>query len=229
MKINFFKNANYFGGIIIVLAFAILYFSYFLFYIPQQENRLQQRAFRILKEYGKNMFGKNYYYKNHFENYKLYYSIRYFTKSNEIEPVKVSESSDREKFKEIEDVINGLDKYVNCQKHTGNKADSSFIFSKQENKLFLNYGTQLKQQVDASLNNSIKEIGHFYRLVLPDSVKGRQNTPEQFLDFFKTNDLQYKVPIDKLMEGLKFDRLFENIVLFESFPGILQFETRTGN
>ena len=59
MKINVFKNTNYFGGIIIVLAFAVLYSSLiFFFYIPQQENKLQQRAFRILKEYGKNMFGQ---------------------------------------------------------------------------------------------------------------------------------------------------------------------------
>ncbi len=214
MKINFFKNTNYLGGIIIVLAFAVLYSLYFFFYIPQQENKLQQRAFRILKEYGNNMSGKNDYYKNHFENYRLYYAIRYFKKSNQIVDNKFIPDSST--FSEIKKVIEGLYDYVDCQERTTNKPDTSLIFTDHENKSYLNYNAQLKQKTDTVWQNSIKEIGNYYQITAADTAHlSKKDSLKLFTDLFENNRLQYYVPIDKLMEGLKFDQLFENIVLFD--------------
>ena len=215
MKLNVSKNANYLGGVIIILAFAVLYFSYFFVYIPKQENKLQQRAFRILKEYGNNMFDKNNYYKNHFENFKLYYSIRFYSRTDEIEPFKDSLITDFEKFAEIKDVVNGLYNYVECKKYNKPEPDTSFIYSKLESKLFLNYGAQIKQTADNTLKNSIREIGEYYKLTPHNEFASESDSSQEFINFFSNNKLQYLVPVNNLMEGLKFDRLFENIILFD--------------
>ena len=76
MKAKIFGNVNYIGLIVIILTFIFIYFWYFFIYIPKKESQLEQKAFRILKEYGTNMFDKHRYYENHFKNYGLYYSIR---------------------------------------------------------------------------------------------------------------------------------------------------------
>ena len=160
------------------------------------------------------MSGKNDYYKNHIENYRLYYAIRYFKKSNQI--IDNKSIQDSSTFSEIKKVIEGLYDYVDCQERTTNKPDTSLIFTDHENRSFLNYNAQLKQRTDTVWQNSIKEIGNYYQITAADTaLLSKKDSLMLFAALFENNQLQYYVPIDELMDGLKFDQLFENIVLFD--------------
>lgn len=70
------KNVSYISWIVIIFAILLLYLSYFFLYIPKQEGVVQERGFRILKEYGNNMYGKYNYYEEHFKNYGVFYPLR---------------------------------------------------------------------------------------------------------------------------------------------------------
>lgn len=221
MKLNISKNANYLGWIIIIIAIGFLYFSYFFIYIPKQENKLQQRAFRILKEYGNNMFGKNDYYKNHFENFKLYYTIRYNLESGNIAEKPDSLVGDKAKFKAIKNVVNGLYDYVDCSSGENEDVDSVFIYSSQENKLFLNYSAQMQNVTDSAIESSIQQLNNYYSRTSQKTLSSIKKDLEKkdttlSLSELLRRDVMHKVPIDTFMSGLKFDRLFENIILFDT-------------
>lgn len=204
MKIKINKSANYIGLIVIILAFALLYFTYFFVYIPNQEQKLQQRAFRILKEYGNNMFGKNNYYQNHFKNYGLYYKISLFDKNNQIVQKPWLNTRNKILLQDVNDVVDGLLPYVQLET-ARNGSDTVFIFSKKENKLFIDYNPQIPDSISTKAISSVKDLFN-YR----DSTQKLQHD-ESLLE----SPVKYKVPIDTLMQGLKFDKLFENIILFD--------------
>lgn len=206
MKPNFTKKANYFIWLVIILVFVFLYFSYFFIFIPRQESHLQRRAFRILKEYGNNMYNKNKYFENHFKNYKAFYSIRYFKESKNISVRDSSEISSalQSKLKDVEDVIDNILPYVVSEPIKKDDFNSTSVFSNKEKKLiqyineepikFDNFN--LFYKVNKDTNNHYAAIDTLLELDLVPSVKNQ-------------------VPIDKFMEGLKFDRLFENVILFD--------------
>jgi hypothetical protein len=201
MKIGQLKNVNYIGGIVIILAFVFLYFSYFFIYIPRQESLLQQRAFRILKEYGNNMSDKNNYYKNHFKNYGLYYKIRFFSQSDSIARKDGLNHNDSIKFDEVREVVDGLYAYV-INDTREEDLNESLVFSNDDDRLFLNFNTQ----IPASPNEeSIRSVKQLYT-----SKSGGTET-EKLLNWPVT----YKVPVKIFMEGLVFDELFQTIVLFD--------------
>ncbi len=204
MKIRVYKNANYVGWIVIILAFAFLYFSYFFIYIPKQESKLQQRAFRILKEYGNNMFGKNDYYQNHFKNYGLYYKIRLYAKTNQITNKPWLSRKSTTQLQDVQKVVGGLLPYVQLDT-TYKSPDAIFIYSNKENKLFVDYSPQIPDTISKKSIDSVKD------LYLPNVRSGDTKNVETLLEA----PVKYKVPIDILMQGLKFDRLFENIVFFD--------------
>ena len=157
MKIRIFKSANYIGWIVIILAFAFLYFSYFFIYIPNQESKLQQRAFRILKEYGNNMFGKNNYYQNHFKNYGLYYKIRLYNSTNQIGRRPWLSTENTTQLQDVQKVIDGLLPYV--QLESADKiSDTVFIYSNKENKLFVDYSPQIPDSTRKKAIDVVKEL-----------------------------------------------------------------------
>jgi hypothetical protein len=197
MKNKNFKTANYLGWIVIVLAFAFIYFSYFFVYIPKQKSDLTQRAFRILKEYGNNMVGKYDYYETHFKNYGVYYSLKYFQELSQI-TVPNSENAD---YKKIKSVVQSLFPYVITD--TNNQGSNSNAYSVNTNKLYLNF---LCKKPDAESINKLNEV---YEMDL------QQIGVKQKLDLLFNSSLTYHVPIENFMEGLKFDELFENIILFD--------------
>ncbi|MCG6186035.1 hypothetical protein [Maribellus maritimus] len=204
MKIQFHKSANYIGWIVIILAFALLYFSYFFIYIPNQESKLQQRAFRILKEYGNNMFGKNDYYQNHFKNYGLYYKIRHYNNTNQMSRKSWLNTTNTPQLQDVQKVVDGLLPYVQLE-NEDKTPESIFIYLKKENKLFIDYGPQIPDTISKKSIDSVKD---FY---LPNYRVAYISNVETLLN----NPVKYKVPVDILMQGLKFDRLFENIILFD--------------
>ncbi len=204
MKIRINKSANYIGLIVIILAFALLYFTYFFVYIPNQEDKLQQRAFRILKEYGNNMFGKNNYYQNHFKNYGLYYKIRLFTTNNQIKQKPWLNKKNAAQLQDVKKVIDGLLPYVHLDTARLN-SEKVFIYSIRENKLFIDYNPQIPDSISRNSINSVKDLYN-----RQDSARRIRNV-ETLLE----SPVKYKVPVDTLMQGLKFDKLFENIILFD--------------
>jgi hypothetical protein len=195
MKAKIYRNANYIGWVVIILTFIFIYFSYFFIYIPKKEALLEQKSFRILKEYGSNMLDKNKYYENHFKNYGLYYSIRHF-KEKKLLSEKKSFANNRDSllFEDIKKVIADLQQYVVNDMLPN---ITSFAEVDRKDTLFLNFPGQ-------GIN--------------ADSVK-------RFFDIDETSiwggksivslPVINKVPIDKFMEGLKFDELFENIAFFD--------------
>jgi len=198
MKTKIIKNANYAGWIVIVLAFIFIYFSYFFVYIPKQKSDLTQRAFRILKEYGNNMVGKYDYYETHFKNYGVYYSLKYFQESSQI-TIPASENAD---YKKINSVVESLFPYVITDANTQGLSSSN-AYSDNNKKLHLNFSCKIP---DAESINKLDEI---YEIDL------RQNRFQQKLDMLFNSSLTYHVPIENFMEGLKFDELFQNIILFD--------------
>lgn len=198
MKNKYFKNANYFGWIVIIMAFIFIYFTYFFIYIPKQKSDLTQRAFRILKEYGNNMVGKYYYYETHFKNYGIYYSLKYFDGLSKID-VKNKNSTD---YKKINNVVRDLFPYVLTAPHN-HVTDTSFVYSNKENMLLMNFASETPDQ------ESIKRMDEVYEANI-------QNTKTfKTLYNYLNDSLVYQVPINNFMDGLKFDELFENIVLFD--------------
>jgi len=198
MKTKIIKNANYVGWIVIVLAFVFIYFSYFFVYIPTQKSDLTQRAFRILKEYGNNMVGKYDYYETHFKNYGIYYSIKYFQDLSQIN----AQNTENADYKKINSVVQGLFPYV----ITDTKNPGSFFsnaYSENAKKLHLNFSCKIP---DAE---SIKKLNAVYE------INSQKNTYQQNLEELLSESVTNHVPIENFMEGLKFDELFENIILFD--------------
>lgn len=199
MKTSFFRKVNYIGWIVIILAFLFIYFTYFFVYIPKQKSDLTQRAFRILKEYGNNMVGKHDYYVTHFNNYGIFYSIKRFNESKLIE-VKKPKDVD---YKKINSVVKDLFPYVTSdivEKNT----DTAFFYSKKENKLLLNFYYQTPDTA------SLKKITGVFE------KNDKINNSHQSIETLLRERVVNRVPIDKFMEGLQFDELFENIVLFDN-------------
>lgn len=212
MKLNGTKNVNYLGGIVIIAAFGVLFFFYFFSYIPKQENRLQQRAFRILKEYGNNMFDKNSYYKSHFENYRYYYAIRQNLESERIKAKLLKNSEDKKQLEEIKKVIANLEKSVVCALDQGENPADPFPFSKSKNLLYINYGVWMSTNIDENL---LKKFEKYFEPNPKKNSKTKNIKAPSLVTILK-DSIAYKVPIDVFMTGLKFDRLFENILLFDS-------------
>lgn len=196
MKTKNFKNVNYIGWVVIILAFLFFYFSYFFIYIPKKEAIIQQKGFRILNEYGSNMLEKHKYFENHFRNYGIYYSIKSLAgsagiKKREVNIVNVN------KNKEIDRVLNGLQNYVST---TAKSVDSSYFYDKNEKKLFLSFNYQNN---DPELVTTLSE---FYE----------SSTTNTKLETMLNDEFSHNVPIADFMQNLKFDELFEKIILFNT-------------
>ncbi len=197
MKTKIFKNANYLGGIVIIMIFVFIYFSYFFVYIPNKESQLRQKGFRILKEYGSNMVDKHEYFENHFNNYGLFYDIQFLVESNVISKKDTNriEKVFRKKSEEIANFINGLPEYVNTSMDS---IDSSYFYEENGKALFLVFKCK---ETDADF---LGPINQYYEC----KSKG-------CLDKLNINDFSYSIPINYFMANLKFDELFENIILFD--------------
>lgn len=202
MKTNFFRNVNYIGWIVIILAFVFLYFSYFFIYIPRQETQLQQRAFRILKEYGDNMFGKSKYYKNHFENYRLYYKIRYYTELKKIQKDTTLNEEDSKAHDEVMSVLGGLPSFVVIDDSLKPELKKTFVLPEGDSRLFINYNSQLSESVK---QESVRSLSKFFN----------SNDADFNSESFLSQEVCYNVPIKEFMDGLRFDFLFENIIIFD--------------
>ncbi len=141
------------------------------------------------------MLDKNKYYENHFKNYGLYYSIKYYEKLKLLtEKKSFANNRDYNLFEDIKKVIADLQEYVvNDTLHN----TTSFKEVDRKDTLFLNFPSQ---SID------VDSVKRFYDI---DETKiwGKQS--------IVTLPVINKVPIDKFMEGLKFDELFENIAFFD--------------
>ena len=203
MKTKIFKNANYIGWIVIILTFIFIYFSYFFIYIPKKEANLQQKGFRILREYGSNMLDKYQYFENHFKNYGIFYSIQFLEKSGKISKKKLNEANTENRGK-IENVIKGLQAFVETNYSV--KDTSSNLEGKKESLSFNS------QSTNGGLIDSIKK---YY------NANGSENINSLLLKSFT-----YNVPYNSFMNNLKFDELFENIILFNETKIIFNSDNR---
>ena len=195
MKTSALKNVNYIGWIIIVLVFVFIYASYFFILIPRKEAQLQQKGFRILKEYGSNMLNKYNYFENHFQHYGSFYAVRWLENRNEIAKKTNIESKLEEDLKSF---IAGLQAFVftDTVKH-----DSNFIYDELDKNLILSFqNTEISEQ-NSDLRNIVKNY--------------RSNIPSISLESLSKWNYTHYLPIENFMENLKFDRLFNNIVLFD--------------
>ncbi len=197
MKSKIFKNVNYAGFTLIILAFLFIYFSYFFIYIPREETKIQQKGFRILKEYGSNMEDKYKYFENQFKNFGIYYSIRCLEDSGIISKI-ASNRIDSRKSSDIENVINGLPEYIVTTTAKSAK-DTTFFQKNKAGKMLLVF---CKKNIDPELTDTLK---NYYK----------SNTTEKIDEILKTG-YSNSVPIDWFLNGLKYDELFETIIFFDS-------------
>ncbi len=187
MKHRSYKNTNLIVWIVIILGFSFLYFSYFFVYIPGQEARLKQRAFRILKEYGSNISDKHNYFSNHFKNYVLFYGIKHYGFEKAFKNV---ESINKEVYDIIDDLFEVITDSASFEKK---EIPDSFQIA--GNQMYLQFHKKIAEKNNAKIDSLIKV-----------NVK---NT-------LRKNGLLINIPVNLFMDGLKFDHLFENIVLFDS-------------
>ncbi len=206
-KPKIFRNVNYLGWVVVVLAFLFMYFTYFFIYIPKKEAQLQQKGFRILNEYGSNMLDKHKYFETHFRNYGFFYSIKYLIESGSIVK-KYSNDINPDKAQELEDVLQGLQSYVNTIEI---KNDSSRAKNETKKELLLSFRFKNNDPELAS------EFEKFYR----------SNTKDTTIALILNKDFSYEVPISDFMQNLKFDELFENIILFDTSK--VYYNTKPGN
>jgi hypothetical protein len=186
MKSKRLINVNSIGWVVIFLAIVLLYVSYFFVYVPQQEEALNRRAFRILKEYGNSIHEKYDYYRKHIENYDIFYTFKFVMESNWQEYDMIDMKDALSHIDLIKDVIAGLEKSVVTDTLPPDIAHS----------LDKTYLGKLENGYLSFLSNN------FYNDIIFNDDRG--------------SFLVHKVPIEKLMEGLKFDRLFDNMVMFDS-------------
>ncbi len=194
MKPNLQIKTNYIGWLIILVAIAMLYLGYFFIYIPQQETRVKERGFRILKEYGSNMHGKYAYYQKHIDNYGFFYSMRHILKSK---GNTLGVMNYKNKNPEIIKLINGLDKTI-----IADTSDHSSVNPYEQ------YKDKKAFYLHLISHNEVKNT-----LSNKDSVSLVLTNKD--MAFFPNKKGFYKVPITTLMQGLKFDQLLDNIVLFD--------------
>lgn len=194
MKTKPFRNVSYIGWIIIILVFLFIYFSYFFMYIPKNEAQLEQKAFRILKEYGKNMIDKNRYYENHFKNYGLFYPIRSLSNSEKIKKNEIINPDYMALFNDLDNVISGLFPFVTTYTAIH---DSFKIISVWEDTFYLNYTNGVIAQ------SKIDTVEWFFQASSGNSID----------DLYKESFVN-RIPVNKFMENLKFDELFEKITFF---------------
>ncbi|RLD35294.1 MAG: hypothetical protein DRI73_02750, partial [Bacteroidetes bacterium] len=195
MKPNLRIKTNYIGWLVILLAISMLYLGYFFIYIPQQEALVKERGFRILKEYGKNMHDKYDYYQKHIDNYGVFYSIRHFLNSESQEKA-TGIKNFKETNKKTYNLINGLEKTIIAD-ILKDSLLNPYFWDKKEKTFYLYYASHNKVA-----NTLSKEDSTNLKLSVNDMA------------FFSNNKVFYKVPITTLMQGLKFDKLLDNIVLF---------------
>ena len=184
-------KTNYIGWLVILLAISMLYLGYFFIYIPQQEALVKERGFRILKEYGSNMHDKYNYYQKHIDNYGVFYSIRHILE-HELKDKEAGIENFKKTNKKTIDLINGLDKTI-ITDTLEHELLSQYEWNNKEKTFYLNFISQNEEENLPSL-----------KLTGNDSA------------FFSNKKVFYKVPITTLMQGLKFDKLLNNIVLFDS-------------
>ncbi len=206
-KPKIFRNVNYLGWIVVILAFLLMYFSYFFIYIPKKEVQLQQKGFRILNEYGSNMLDKYKYFETHFRNYGVFYSIKYLGDSGFIAK-KDTDEIDIDKAVKIENVLKGLQPYVNT---TENNVNLSTFYDETKKELLLSFKFKNNDPGLAS------EFEKFYR----------SNTKDTSIALILKKDFSNDVPISDFMQNLKFDELFENIILLDTSK--VYYNTKPGN
>lgn len=199
MKLKKLINTNYIGWILVIGAIIFLYLFYFFNYVPQQEKRLQKRSFRILKEYSKNMLGKYDYYRSHFENYGTYYTFIYNLESGtkeEIKHKKTQFKKNKNQFLGIYLLINDLEESVSALSDTF-KHQTAFAYKGNNNQPAI-----LFESPETDENINLSPVIDYWKQIAGDSLE------------FQNNVKYFSLPVTTLMEGLKFDRLLDNIVLF---------------
>ncbi len=203
MKTRKIKNPKSIGWIVVLIVMALLYSSYYLIYIPQQEAKLKERGFRILKEYAENIHDKQEHFKSHLKNYAAFYSIKSRYTKDEFEdllhksrPTRNYYYTQRDGIDEVCKDIYGVIKNL----HESIVIDSSPLDITSYKKAIQN--DSITFLLD---NSSYESIGKYLTLAN---------------DLQTITDKKAKMPVSFLMEGLKFDRLFENISLLDD-SGIL--------
>jgi hypothetical protein len=141
------------------------------------------------------MLDKHKYFETHFKNYGTYYSISFLRDSGNIAKKEVDKIDEKRGLK-IDNVLQGLQPYVKTIKKS---FDSTYFYDDKNKELFLSFKYQNN---DAELVKSIEE---FY------NSRTKDTTIAQIL----ARDFSHNVPIAAFMRDLKFDGLFENIILFD--------------
>ena len=206
-KPKIFRNVNYLGWIVVILAFLFMYFAYFFIYIPKKEAQLQQKGFRILNEYGSNILDKHKYFETHFRNYGFFYSIKYLINSGLIVKKNINET-DVDKAVKLENVLKGLQPYVYTFEVKNDSTQVNNVAKK---------GLQLRFRFNNSDPGLASEFGKFYR----------SNTKDTTIALILNKNFLYEVPISDFMQNLKFDGLFENIILFDTSK--VYYNSKPGN
>ncbi len=191
MKFKGLLNSRYIGWLIFIAAIIFWYFYYFFSYVPMQESKLRERSFRILEEYSKNMVRKLQYYQNHFENYGPYYHVREL-----LEKDTLTETT----------TINITSNYfqLDTTLETGNSL-SRFLGDT------LNYAVNVAESLNPTVHRRDRLTDTLFQ------KKGYEGNYEPSFYFpYKDHQEVFIVPLTTFMRGLRFDRLFDNIVLFDS-------------
>lgn len=205
MRLTKSKSRFNLSWIIVVAILILLYSTYFLLYIPKQEMLVTQRGFRILEEYAENMHKKQEYFHSHFKNYSVLYAIRELKdyKSGNSWMNTRRGSSQTVKMGEVIDVVDNL-VYPKLKVLNG---DGKTENSEEDNKIST-FENSLEPRLVFNIKNEYYAANYEKALSTLNIDSMNKAT---LLSISKIS-----LPIDDLMENLKFDRLFTNIALLDS-------------
>lgn len=239
MKTKQYNFTNAIGWIVVILAIPLFYFFYFFIYVPQQESQVQKRGFRILKEYGSNMIDKYEYYKKHLEIYDPYYKLLYYNTSDSKDSLTKIIKKIVAQSKPTQRIFSDLEKTIITD--TIKEESDEFTKIKQDHSTE-NYYLEFSYE-DGSFSDFLADIvirdkvnldksDYAFLGIDRQSSKSVQQYKYKRADTknYQVPEIQgpfdsnkwpeatfyHKVPIDKVMEGQKFDILLNNIVLFDS-------------
>lgn len=183
-----------------------MYLFYFRAYIPSKESKLFERGFRILEDYGRNMDTKVYYFHSHLRNYgSVYFKEKYSKRAASYDRYLKWRKDDLPAHI-LEEAKTYLNQNIKVNESISLKTPTSpiqesdeqeFQFDEDDDRysIVFKIADITKNLDDRSFNNIIlKALNNHY--------------------FFKKTF--FAVKPSYFFEGLKYDMVFESIVVFDS-------------
>lgn len=199
------KNYKFISWFIVLFVITCLYLFYFLAFIPGNEAKLFDRGFRILDDYGRNMNGRMEYFRNHLKNYGANYVKKSYQDIAEYYTVSQLWELDRLSEQAISEAEHYLKQNI--------KTNPNINFKLGNN------DTVYRNYVNTGIYFNTNTNSHEIIYHISDIVNGlnNNNLNNKILNKLKNSkNAHFSVEPSYFFEGLKYDAVYEGIVVFNT-------------